>query len=220
MQLSEDQKQRILEEESRRLAEEQYRAKVRLELRNRTETNSVSTVVEPPRENPKRDVGAKRSRKHFLLLIIPAFVATLWIVRSSTSNRSNEPYPPSAIVTKHAEKIASGQVIVNAGKIVFYKISIKDMRDAHVTGHFLALGRSGNDIAVFLAEEKEFGKWQDGQPSTMYYQSGNVTAGDIDVKLPLLNATYYLCFNNKFSAFSSKTIDADVSLFYSTIALK
>ncbi len=109
---------------------------------------------------------------------------------------------------------------MNAGKILFYRIPIKDMRDVRVSGHFLALGGSGNDIEVFLAEEKEFGKWLDGQPSKAYYQSGRTTAGDIDVKLPLLNATYYLCFNNKFSVLSSKTVSADVSLFYSTIILK
>lgn len=225
MELSEDQKRRILEEESQRLAEEQYRAKVRLDLRNRTETSSASTAAETSSANPKRDGDAKRSKK-LLLLIIPAIaaplaiVALVCIVRSSIGHRSDEPYAPSVIATKHAERIASGQVVVNAGKILFYRIPIKDMRDVRVSGHFLALGGSGNDIEVFLAEEKEFGKWLDGQPSKAYYQSGRTTAGDIDVKLPLLNATYYLCFNNKFSVLSSKTVSADVSLFYSTIILK
>jgi hypothetical protein len=216
MQLSEDQKQRILDEESQLLAEEQYRAKVRLDLRNRAETNSTPMAA-PPQAAPKPIKGAKNRKGFLLLLIIPAVVAALWIVRSSASN---EPYAPSVFATKHAEKIVSGQVSVGAGKMVFYKISIQDMHDARVTGHFVAYGGLGNDIDVFIAEEKEFGKWLDGQPSKVRYQSGKVTTGDIDVKLPLLNAAYYLCFNNKFSAFSAKTIDADVTLSYSTIVLK
>jgi hypothetical protein len=219
MQLSEDQKQRILDEESQRLAEEQYRAKVRLDLRNQTGTNSTP-IAAPPEAAPRPIKGAKNYKGVLLLLIIPAVVAALWIVRSSTSDRSNEPYAPSVIVTKHAERIVSGQVTVGAGKIVFYKIPIQNMHDARVTGHFVAYGGSGNDIGTFIAEEKEFGEWLDGRPSKVRYQSGRVTTGDIDVKLPLLNATYYLCFNNKFSVLSAKTVDADVTLSYSTIVLK
>ena len=94
------------------------------------------------------------------------------------------------------------------------------MRDIHVTGHFLALGGSRNDIEVLLSEEKEFGKWMDGQRAKVYYQSGRATSGDIDAKLPPFDATYYLCFNNRFSVLSAKTINADISLFYSTVTLK
>jgi hypothetical protein len=54
----------------------------------------------------------------------------------------------------------------------------------------------------------------------VYYQSGRATSGDIDVKLPALNATYYMAFDNRFSVLSAKTINADLSLFYSTIVLK
>ena len=218
MDLSEEQKRQILEEEQQRLAEEEYRTQVRQELRNRTiATSPTPPVVESPPENPKR--GKKTPTALLLLLTIPAIVAIVWIGRNSIKS-SPEPYAPSVIVSKHVEKIGTGQIVVNAGKVFYYRIPIKDMRDIHITGHFLALGGFGNDIDVVLAEEKEFGKWMDRQPAKVYYQSGKTTSGDIDVKLSPLDATYYLSFDNRFSVLSAKTINADISLFYSTVVLK
>jgi hypothetical protein len=216
MELSDDQKKRILEEEQQRLAEEQYRTQVRQGLRNPTATNQASAVAAQSRDDPKR----RRNYTRPLLLIILAIVAIVWTGRNSFRSAPLEDYAPSVIVSKHTEKIGTGHIVVNARKVFYYKLPIKDMRDIHVTGHFLALGGLGNDIDVVLAEEKEFGKWMDGQPAKVYYQSGKTTSGDIDAKLPLYDATYYLCFDNRFSVLSAKTINIDISLFYSTITLK
>ena len=112
-------------------------------------------------------------------------------------------------------------MVANANKVLYYSIPITEhMRDVRITGHFLALGGQNNDIEAFLADEKEFGKWMDGQPSKAFYQSGRTTSGNINVTLPTHNAMYYLAFNNKFSVFSAKTINADISLNYSRIVVK
>ena len=221
MELSDEQKKRILEEEQQRLAEEQYRAQVRQELVNRTAaTNPTATVPETPPKNSKQDDEPKHSTKTLLLiLVIAGVIGIVWIGRSSIS-RQSEPSAPSVIESRHVVKIGTTQFAVNAGKVLYYRIPIKDMRNIHITGHFLALGGFGNDIDVVLAEETEFGKWMDKQPAKVYYQSGKTTSGDIDVKLSPLTATYYLCFDNRFSVLSAKTINADISLFYSTITLK
>jgi hypothetical protein len=220
VELSDDQKKRILEEEHQRLAEEQYRAQVRQELQNRTAaTNPTSPVVEPPKTPNQHDEPKHSTKTLLLILVIAGVVGLLWIGRSSMNSQS-EPYAPSIFETKHTEKIGSGQFVVNAGKVFYYRIPVKDMRNIHITGHFLALGGQGNDIDVVLAEEKEFGLWMDGQQAKVYYQSGRATSGDIDVKLPALNATYYLAFNNRFSVLSAKTINADLSMSYSTVILK
>jgi hypothetical protein len=206
--LTEEQKQQIVDEERRRHAEEQYRNRVCEGLRNQ----SAAT-------NPVQAESRRRLPKKLLLIPILAFVVILWIV----SGRGSEPYSyaPSVIATKHTQQIVSGSVVASADKVLYYRIPITEhMRDVRITGHFLALGGQNNDIEAFLADEEDFGKWMDRQPFKAFYQSGRTTSGDINVTLPPHNATYYLAFNNKFSAFSAKTINADISLNYSTIVVK
>jgi hypothetical protein len=218
MELSDEQKKRILEEEHQRLAEEQYRAQVRQQLQTPTVAPpTTSPVVEPPKI-PKRDGGGKTLA--IILVIIGAIVATILIARSSTPRASEEPYAPSVIATKHTEKIGSSMFVVAPGKVFYFRIPINDVRDIRIAGHFLALGGQGNDVDVVLADEPNFGLWMDGQQAKVYYQSGRATSGDIDVKLPALNATYYLAFNNRFSVLSAKTINADLNLYYSKVTLK
>jgi hypothetical protein len=212
MELSEDLKRRIHEEEQQRLAEEQYRTQVRQDLRSQTLATNPS--AEPPK--PKRGNSTKVI---LLLTVAAAIVAIAWMGQYSI-RRASEPYAPSVVESKHTEKIGAGQFVVKAGKVFYYRIPTKNMRNIHITGHFLALGGRGNDIDVVLAGEKEFGQWMGGQQAKVYYQSGRATSGDIDVKLPALNATYYMAFDNRFSVLSAKTINADLSLFYSTIVLK
>jgi|ERR1017187_273000 hypothetical protein len=219
MELSDKQKQRILEEERQRLAEEQYRAQVHRDLQTRT-TGSVgpdSSAGNQPLPATKGGVG-KKAVRFFILAVLVGILALLWVVRSSQNG--SEPYAPSVNIFKHTEKLASGQITVKAGSTVYYRIPVKGWRDIHVSGHFLALGGTGNDIQVVLAEEREFGKWMDGQPAKVYYGSEKTTSGDMDVKLPSLDATYYLCFNNRFSVVSDKTVNSDISLSYSTLSLR
>jgi cytoskeletal protein RodZ len=66
MELSDEQKQRILKEERQRLAEEQYRTQVRRELRSRTD--SAAPVVK--KSNTLRNV----------LIFVYAFIAILAVV--------------------------------------------------------------------------------------------------------------------------------------------
>jgi hypothetical protein len=216
MELSDEQKQHILEEEQQRIAAEEYRTQVRRELLDRTD---ATAKPEAPQVTLQPSRGGKRILKALLLILCVGVLAILWIRRISTGGGS-EPYAPSVNVFKHTEKIVSGQVTVKAGSAVYYRIPIKGVRDVHVTGHFLALGGFGNDIQVVLAEEKEFGKWMDGQQAKVYYVSEKVTTGDIDAKLPSFDATYYLCFSNKFSMIANKTINADISMSYSTLVVK
>jgi hypothetical protein len=214
MDLSGEQKRRILEEEHQRLAEDQYPAQVRQELQNRTAASNPTQVVEPP----KRGGGGKTPT--IILVIVAAIAVTILIARSSAPKASEEPYAPSVIATKHTEKIGSSTFVVAAGKVFYFRIPINDVRDIRIAGHFLALGGQGNDIDVVLADEPNFGLWMDGHQAKVFYQSGRATSGEIDVKLPTLNATYYLAFNNRFSVLSAKTVNADLNLYYSKVTLK
>jgi hypothetical protein len=80
----------------------------------------------------------------------------------------------------------------------------------HVFGHFKAEGGSGNDIKVFILDEDGFANWQNKHSAKMYYDSGKVTAGKIDVRLK--PGTYYLVFDNTFSVLSNKAITSDIQI--------
>jgi hypothetical protein len=217
MELSDEQKRRILDEEQQRLAEEQYRETIRQELRNETPPTAPTPVtISKPAENTRSGDGVAK-----VIGVAVLALAVIVLIARSTSQRSrDEPHAPSVLVTPHSQAIVSGPIVVSAGRVLYYRIPTPAYRDIHVKGHFLALGGQGNDIEAVLAEETEFGKWMDGQPCKAFYQSGRATSGDIDVKLPALSKTYYLAFNNRFSVLSPKTINADIHMDYSTLLLK
>jgi hypothetical protein len=129
----------------------------------------------------------------------------------------HEPYMPDIILTPTTDKIVSGAMTVPAGRHLDFRFDVdpSTMRDARMVGHFLCAGGTGNDIEAVLAEEKEFGKWIDGQVAKVYYTTqGKVTTGSLDVPIRR-PGTYYLSFSNKFSALAAKTVSAEIDLKYS-----
>jgi hypothetical protein len=178
MELSDDQKKRILEEEHQRLAEEQYRTQVRQELHDRpAATNPTTPVVEPPKTPKRHDpISTLLTALLVIVLVIAGSLALIGIIgvigRKLKTNASEEPYAPSVVATKHTEKIGTGQFVVAAGKVFYFKVPINDVQDIRIAGHFLALGGRGNDIDVVLADEANFGQWMDGQQAKVFYQSG------------------------------------------------
>lgn len=85
--------------------------------------------------------------------------------------------------------------------------------DVKVTGQFIASGGSGNDIIVMIMSDTDYMNWLNGHAYSTYYNSGKVTAGNIDMSLPS-GKSYYLVFDNSFSTISNKNVDADIELHY------
>jgi hypothetical protein len=80
----------------------------------------------------------------------------------------------------------------------------------HVFGHFKVEGVSRSDIRVFIFDEDGLANWRNGRTVRMYYDSGKVTVGKIDVRLK--PGTYYLVFDNSFSGLSNKAITSDIQI--------
>ena len=80
----------------------------------------------------------------------------------------------------------------------------------HVFGHFKAEGVNRNNIRVLILDEDGFANWRNGRTVRMFYDSGKVTVGKIDVRLK--PGTYYLVFDNSFSGLSNKTITSDLQI--------
>ena len=76
----------------------------------------------------------------------------------------------------------------------------------HLQGTFTARGGSGNDIEVLIGDENV----ANGHQGMVWYDSGKVTTGKID--LVLAPGTYYLIFNNRFSFLTPKTLYSDIQI--------
>jgi len=115
----------------------------------------------------------------------------------------------------HRITIGNGAITVNAANVVYFPITVPvGATNVTLTGHFTASGGSGNDIEVFLLNQDAYTNWQNGHPSSAYYNSGKVTVADANTTLPNGAGTYYLVFNNKFSLFSPKAVAENFNLTY------
>jgi hypothetical protein len=223
MDMTPEQKQRIEEEEQRKLAEEQYRAQVRARLQG-------SDAPSPAPEPDKAEEG--RTWRYYLwipvvfglgLVIVFALIGVFSrLVPRHDSDSSKSPSAstgsqPSIRYVPVSQKVATGQVVVKARGYVQYSIHISpDMRDARVSGSFNVSGGSGNDIAAVVADENEFINWINGHQAKAYYGTrGNLTTDRFDVRLGPGN--YVLAFSNRFSALSDKYVFLDVDLNYSRL---
>lgn len=104
--------------------------------------------------------------------------------------------------------------MVRANGYVQYRFQITpEMREAHVAGRFNASGGSGNDIEAVIATEDEFTNWVNGHQARVFYSTqGRKTTDTFDVRLA--PGTYYLGFNNRFSALTAKDVFLEVDLNY------
>lgn len=215
MELTPERKQQIEDEERQRLAEEQYRAQVRTNLSASTGPSAPSSAPRAP-EPPQR-----KSRVSWLLAVLAVVIVGAVIL----ANRTNAPASdspataapvraPSVRYVPATQKIASGQIVVRANGYVQYRFQITpEMRSAHVSGQFNASGGSGNDIEAVIATEAEFTNWVNGHQAQVFYSTqGKKTTDTFDVRLG--PGTYYLAFNNRFSALTAKDVFLEVDLNY------
>ena len=85
-----------------------------------------------------------------------------------------------------------------------YNVSIK--------GHFSATGGSGNDIIALLLTADDYENWLHGHNFQTLYNSGQVTQETVNVKLPDDAGKYYFVFNNKFSFFTPKAVQSNLTM--------
>jgi hypothetical protein len=213
--LTPERRQQIEEEERLRLAEEQYRAHVRANL-------SASTGPSVPPSTPRApEPPQRKSRVGWLLGVLAVVIVGAVILANRTSAPASDSpasatpaRAPSIRYVPASQKIASGQIVVRANGYVQYHFQITpEMRSAHVSGQFNASGGAGNDIEAVIATEAEFTNWVNGHQARVFYSTqGKKTTDTFDVRLA--PGTYYLAFNNRFSAITAKDVFLEVGLNY------
>lgn len=213
--LTEEQKQRIEQEERSRLAEEAYRQEVRRKL-----ASPVPTPVPPPMQ--PAHAGPRPATTNWAGFILKAAIvvlivgAILWFNSRPTSTGPGSPSPTSSPLFSSwvpvSEQLVTGQFQVPARSFRSWTITVPTgTRNYRVTGHYSAIGGGGNDIAAVIATEDEFQNWINGHQARIFYASpGKVTNGDIDVK-GLPPGRYILAFSNTFSLLANKAVFAEIS---------
>jgi hypothetical protein len=110
--------------------------------------------------------------------------------------------------------IVTGSFSVGARNFTPFTIEIPEgLDDVRIEGTFSAEGGRGNDVEVILLEEIQFRNWQNRHKFLPMYESGRVSADQINVPLPGAGR-YVMVFSNRFSLLSTKAVTADLKLRY------
>ena len=209
--LTPEDRQRIEEEERRKIAEEQYRAEVRAKLQGERPATWLHSPV-------LWIVGIG------VVLIIGAFILTNRRSQPKSADggpavqADSRPAPvPKTRYVPASEKVATGQIVVKAQGYVQYRLMITpEMVEPTVTGTFNASGGTGNDIQAAIADEENYTNWINGhQAQVLWGTQGRQTTGNLEVRLQ--PGMYYLVFSNKFSEFTDKQVFLDVDLNYKRV---
>lgn len=113
------------------------------------------------------------------------------------------------------QKLVLGRAQIRAGKFFYVPFRVDSaMEGAEIVGTFHTAGGYDKKVQVVIAEQKQFGKWIDGQSVPVLYSTKRTTNARLDVPIPQ-RGDYYLGFSNIFSA-SDKNIFGDVELRFLT----
>jgi hypothetical protein len=128
---------RIEDEERKRHAEEQYRAQIRSALQQPARPSAL--VNAPTATIPKSGGGSS-----FLRIIGGAalLLGVVWLgsnLVSRATSDSKEPFSPSIRYETKTDRVATGQIVVQAGGAMFYKFTVtREMKSPVVAGNFSA----------------------------------------------------------------------------------
>jgi hypothetical protein len=121
------------------------------------------------------------------------------------------PPPPEP----HSIPIGNGAVVVAAHSVSWYPLFVPPgATTVSVTGRFTATGGVGNDIFVYVLDQDGLTNFNNGHQAPAYYNSGKLTTASIGAVLPTRPATYYLVFDNRFSALTPKAVQFNAALNY------
>jgi hypothetical protein len=157
-----------------------------------------------------RDSQSKRKEPETDLavwVLLPILLVGVWFTVTCVKQLQR-------LSTTSRDQIANTPVTVAADRYYYYAFKVpQGARDAVVQGRFSTVGGTGNEIEAYILRKDDFDSWWNGKQSPTLYQSGKVTRGAINARLPA-DGVYYLVLNNQVSQASSKVVQIDVTLTY------
>jgi predicted nucleic acid-binding Zn ribbon protein len=158
----------------------------------------------------------RRSRPRLVWLVVLLMLMGIWWVASSDNPRAQQ--LQMLFTTAETETVLPASFAVNARSFSSYRFTVPPSASSVVlTGSFKATGGSPSEVEVIVLADAAFATWQSGYATNTYYSSGRVAQGEINAALPSEPGTYYVVFNNKFSARTGKMVQTDVTLHYNRL---
>lgn len=223
--LSEERRRIIEAEEAGRITEETYRREVRSRM-SQPESAKLTPAISVFHQEEETDGSFRFWQILALVAIIAAityayglYSSTIPSSRSSTQAASAATSPwPKPVYVSVKQPVASGQIVVQPGRWVWYRIRVRSgMRNPVLSGSFSASGGAGNDITAVVATEAEFQNWINDHESLVQYSTpGRKTTDSFSISLP--EGDFIFAISNKFSFLSQKTVFLNVNLQYDTLA--
>jgi len=141
------------------------------------------------------------------VFVLAAFVIALSVPCAARADESTAP-------------ILNGSVAVPALGYVTYTTTVlpSEMTNARIAGHVQAGGGTGNDIQLLVFTQTEFLNWKNNHEVTPLYNSGQVTAADINVSVADAGV-YVVVLSNTFSMLTPKTVAGDIHLAWTPPAI-
>ena len=182
--------------------------------------------------HPQGSPKSHRTRNILIVIVLVAFFAIFFLVpliSTGTSTVTSPENTTSLITYSTTTKVGNSTVTaftvylfngstsdplsVDAGYFDYSPFNVTaDAMNATVTGNFTASGGLGNDIEVFIMNTTQYDSWYNGNQTSVYYDSGQVTSANINnLKLPA-GQSYYLIMDNSFSSISGKTVTGEIIL--------
>lgn len=166
---------------------------------------------------PRKESKSPTFLRIFLLLVLGALAIVLVSNLVHDSDKKGGGLVGSLqrpLMTKKSRTILAQEVVVKPGSIYWVRFPVEPgVKDARVVGQFRASGGLGNDISGVIASESQFENWKNGHSASVFYDSGKVTVGDVNVDIPA-GGTYCFGLSNTNSLISEKRVSVNLELRY------
>jgi hypothetical protein len=162
--------------------------------------------------NPSAQRRGSRNRPRWIFVLLAVIIlSTLAIVVFlSVSGTSLVPPPNTTTLS-----VLSGSQVVQPSNYIYFTFTLGDRYlSNYLIGNFTSSGSGGdNGIRMFLFNETNFKIFQStGIAVGVIYETGLVSSGNLDVKLPQIDAEYVVVFDNSLDVSNSKTISGSIYL--------
>ena len=179
---------------------------------------AVTQMPAAPPPTSTRTTSSPRARRKppsaIWLFLLLGLAAIWWVAASSSTTAQQFRELASGA---HTEAISEKPFLVNSHSFSPYKFTVPSGAvNVFVSGPFSAASGPENEVQVYVLSDDAFVTWRNGFAISPYYDSGKVSQGVIHATLPIGAGTYYVVFNNNFSAKAAKAVQADVTLHYNT----
>ena len=175
---------------------------------------AAAAMAPAPAQREERSASRVRRIPLFVGIVLLICLIAAWVQNWRTTealitNQNSQSSQPRL----HTQVTGDKAFTIPAGSTYFFIFDVPSgAYNVSIKGRFSATGGSGNDIIGMLLTADDYENWRTGHNFQTLYNSGQVTQETVNVKLPNDAGKYYFVFNNKFSFFTPKAVQANLTM--------